>query len=71
MFWYGDGELFIESHLSTHRNFFRRLWYGIRYAFGYKSTYGCWDEFIFTNEHLHKLTTYLNTLSDGKEEKQG
>jgi len=31
-----DNTLYSEPHLITHKNFFKRLWYGLRYAFGYK-----------------------------------
>ena len=36
-FWYDeeDSLLYNEINLTTHRNFFKRLWYGLKYAFGY------------------------------------
>jgi hypothetical protein len=56
----GFEELYIEMHLITYRNFFKRLWIGLKYAFGYKSIYGNWDTFIFTKEDEKKLRDYLN-----------
>lgn len=63
-FWeWDDGEhkeLYVEVHLSTYRNFLKRLWYGLKYAFGYKSRVGAWDEFTFTKESEEKLKQYLD-----------
>jgi len=62
IFWYDDryGCLHCEPHLTTYRNFFKRLWCGLKYAFGYKSRYGDWDEIIFKNDDLVKLRIYLD-----------
>ena len=51
-----DKELLIAPHLYTHKNFFKRLWVGIRFAFGYKSRFGEWDCIILDPE---KLKQYL------------
>lgn len=61
-FWYDkeNNLLYFEPHLTTHRNFFQRLWYGLKYAFGYKSKYGAWDEFIIKDEDKEKLIKFLN-----------
>lgn len=40
-----DLALFVTVYLGTNRGFWGRLWYGLRYAFGYQSRYGafyCW-----------------------------
>ena len=62
-FWYDDEDnnLYCEPHLTTYRNFFKRLWVGLRYAFGYKSRYGQWDSTIFKKEDLVKLKSYLDS----------
>lgn len=62
-FWYDEEEklLYIEPHLATHRNFFKRLWVGLKYAFGYKSRFGDWDELILNIENQIKLRSFLNT----------
>ncbi|MFW6281297.1 MAG: hypothetical protein ACOC1O_00705 [bacterium] len=61
LIWYDeeDGDFYCEPHLTTHRNFFQRLWYGLKYAFGYKSKYGSWDEMIFKEEDLKELRDFL------------
>jgi len=60
-FWYDeeDSLLYNEINLTTHRNFFKRLWYGLKYAFGYNSRYGAWDSTIFKPEDLLKLNKHL------------
>lgn len=52
-------QLYVYIHLKTYRNFFKRLLFGLRYAFGYKSRFGAWDEFIFSPEAEQKLLDYL------------
>jgi hypothetical protein len=63
IFWldFDDKQLYVTIHLTTHRNFFKRLWYGLKYAFGYTSNYGAWDEFLFRKEDEKKLLDYLKT----------
>ena len=62
IFWlvkeWGD-TLHVYIHLTTHRNFFKRLWHGLKYAFGYKSRFGAWDEFIFSAESEKKLLEFI------------
>ena len=62
VFWYDEesGELYCEPHLVTHRGFLKRLWTGLKYAFGYKSRYGQWDSTIFKEEDLQQLKDYLD-----------
>lgn len=45
-FWYDPEEksLHIQPRLNTHKSFFERLWAGLKYAVGYKSRFGEWDE---------------------------
>lgn len=60
-FWYDqdDDSLYIEPHLVTHRNFLKRLYIGIKYAFGYKSRYGEFDEIVLSPESQKELMQYL------------
>ncbi len=55
IFWYDSTDHFkdfyVYIHLITYKNFFKRLWYGLKYAFGYKSRFGAWDQFIFDEEN--------------------
>lgn len=57
-----DREVYLHVHLIK-RNFWYRLWYGIKYVFGYKSRYGAWDSFIFRKQDgykLHNASQFLN-----------
>lgn len=60
-FWYDedDNQLYCEPHLVTHKGFFKRIWIGLKYAFGYKSRFGEWDCTIFSPDDLDKLDKYL------------
>ena len=61
-FWYDidDKVLYIEPRLVTHRNFFKRLWVGVKYVFGYKSRFGEFDEFILGIDSQKELRDILN-----------
>ena len=65
IFWYDeeDNMLYCEPHLTTHRNFIKRLWYGLKYAFGYKSRFGDWDSSIFKPEDLDRLRNCLDKIN--------
>lgn len=60
--YYDDEErsLYFYPHLITYDNFFKRLWVGLKYAFGYKSRYGAWDEVIMDPNNQEKLKRFLN-----------
>jgi hypothetical protein len=60
--WYDEDNDQIYSYvrLITHRGFFKRLWYGLKYAFGHKSKYGNFDEFVFDVDDLDRLQSFLN-----------
>lgn len=67
MFWYDKDEsgiLYALPHLTTYRNFIERLWYGLKYAFGYKSKFGAWDSTIFDSENLSKLKLFLENIKE-------
>ena len=63
-FWYDDEDniLYVEPFLTTDTNFFKRLWYGLKYAFGYKSQYGSFDEFVVKKEDAEKLIKILEKI---------
>lgn len=51
--------VYMEIHLTTYRSFWKRLVYGLKYAFGYKSKYGAWDEIILSDKKLAEIKTFL------------
>lgn len=68
IFWYdnSEDELYVQIHLETYRGFFKRLWYGIKYAFGHESRFGSWDEFLFRPDDKLRLFKFLNKKINGK-----
>lgn len=59
-----DDEVWVETHLVTYRGFFKRLWVGIRYAFGYKSKYGNFDCVLIKPEDRQKISEFIKTNFD-------
>ena len=53
-------ELYLEVQLNQYRNFWRRLWVGLKYIFGYESRYGHWDCWDIRKEDATKLIELLN-----------
>lgn len=56
-------EAYIQIHLSK-LSFFKRLIYGIRYIFGYKSRYGCFEEFIISNDNIEKIEELVKFIKN-------
>lgn len=55
-----DGELYLTIHLvDLGGGFWQRLWRGLKYAFGYKSRFGDWDELIIRQEDCPKIRALL------------
>lgn len=64
---YDDDEIsprvYICVHLVNETNFFKRLWYGLKYIFSNKrSIYGDFDEIILKPEDADKLQRAVNIL---------
>lgn len=55
-----DPELYTEVYLNDHRGFFKRLWYGLRYIFGYQCRYGAWDCWVMREEDIGRLRNLLD-----------
>lgn len=62
-----DNTVYCHVHLAS-RPFLKRLWYGIKYIFGYKCRYGHWDEFIFNPKDADKMYNVAETLNKMKNE---
>lgn len=54
--------VYMNVHLITEHNIFKRIWYAIKYIFGYRSMYGHFDEFIFNSKDVDKLQNIVNFL---------
>jgi len=53
--------------LVTWKGFFRRLVDGLKYAFGYKSRYGQFDEILLSRDDVEKLVEYLKGFLNARE----
>ena len=60
-------ELYMDFHLVNSGNIFKNLWTGIRWAFGYKSNYGQFDEFIINPEEVKNMIAFLQEFVDASE----
>ncbi len=65
----GDNEfdydqLSFEVHLNPSYRFWKRLWMGLRFIFGYRSRYGEWDDFHVNVDTADKLITVLQKFKD-------
>lgn len=56
-----DDEIWLEIHLNNYDRFLKRLWTGLKYAFGYRSKYGHWDTTIITPEDRLKIIEFLKS----------
>tara|TARA_Y100000294_G_scaffold157561_1_gene159240 strand:+ start:130 stop:432 length:303 start_codon:yes stop_codon:yes gene_type:complete len=63
-----DSEIYISSHLSTEPNIFKRIWYGIRYVFGYRSRHGEFGETVMKVEQAKELRDYLTEFVESTNE---
>jgi len=63
-----DGQViptvYIHPHLITYKSFWKRVVYGIKYIFGYRTKYGSWDEFIINPKDADKLQEIVNYLKN-------
>ena len=60
--WFADEEMvYMTTHLYK-LPFWKRLWHGIKYIFGYKCRYGDFDEFIFNKNDVEKLEKIVEHL---------
>jgi hypothetical protein len=55
-------------HLTPRRGFFNRFVAAIKYIFGYRSSYGHWDNFIFSANDCEKMISYFERLKKNNEE---
>lgn len=56
-----EDEVWINIHLSDYQSFTQRLWIGLKYAFGYRSKYGDFDNIIISPDSQKKIIEFLNT----------
>lgn len=55
-----DPEIYVSVFLNQYRSWWKRLWVGIKYIFGYKCMYGHWDNWIMKDEDAQRLIDMCN-----------
>ncbi len=48
-------ELYLEPYLCNYKNIFQRIYYSIKYIFGYQSKYGAFDCVIISKDKAQKM----------------
>ena len=61
-----DNEVYVRVHLPNYKGFWKRLWHGLRYAFGYKCRFGAFEEVILRKEDADALQNVVNHLKESK-----
>lgn len=62
-----DSEIAMYIHLSP-LPFFKRLWHGIKYIFGYRCKYGDFDEVLLRHSDYYKLYVLQDFLQKKQDE---
>ncbi len=63
-----DGDLYTSIFLNQHRPWWKVLWVGIRYIFGYKCKYGHWDCWVLDPEDAVRLRDMCDEFIKKQEE---
>jgi len=53
-------EIYTTIFLNQYRSFWKRLWVGIKYIFGYKCKYGHWDVWVLNPGDAERLKGILD-----------
>lgn len=57
-----DREIYLSTFLNHYDRWYRRLWRGIKYIFGFKSRYGHFDETIIGPKEAKVLIEFLKKI---------
>lgn len=61
-----DEDIIYVTHFLNNFSFFKRLWFGIKYIFGYKCRYGHFDETILDRKRIKELKIFLEEFYEKK-----
>ena len=50
----------IETHLTTYKNLFQRIWVAVKYVFGYRSQYGEWDDVSINHQEAKRIRDFMD-----------
>jgi hypothetical protein len=62
-----EKEIYTSVFLASHRNFFVRIWLGIKYIFGGKSRYGQFGNWTLSIHDADRIERMLNMLKEFKD----
>lgn len=57
-----DQWITVDVILVNSRGFWQRAWYGVKYAFGYKSRFGPFDEFVMNKHNAMALKGFIEEV---------
>jgi len=57
-----EKEIYTSVYLQTYGAWYRRVWLGIKYIFGYKCKYGSFDVFLLQEEDAKRLIKLLEEI---------
>ncbi len=63
-----EKEIYTSVFLASHRNFFVRIFLGIKYIFGGKSRYGQFGNWSLSTHDADRIERMLNMLKEFKNE---
>lgn len=58
--WDKKPKLHLEVYLNQYRSFFKRMFVGIKYIFGYRSKYGHWDVTTLSEDDVQRLFVFIH-----------
>lgn len=64
-------EIYVDVFLNEYYGFWKRLWLGIKYTFGYKSKYGHYDEAIWRHIQVKQIRALCDRWLEAHPESMG
>lgn len=62
--------IFVSTHLDHNFGFFKRIWHGLKYIFGYHCSYGHFDETLLRRPGIIQLRELCETWLEQNPEKE-
>lgn len=59
-----ENEIYLSVHLCR-QEWYRRIWYALKYVFGFRSSYGDFDGFIWGKETCARILPYIKKVAEG------
>ncbi len=59
-----QSEVYTALHLNDYQVWYKKLWTGIKYVFGYRCKYGHWDVFTLKRSDVTRLRKLLQEFEE-------